>query len=458
MFTEFALELPATLPGPNSLVRDLNLAYSGLSDKPIDFYVRNNCQLLWEFVVNAITEGGLHSIEGAPGVGKSVETYWCATVTSRSLKKNLIYIHATLSSTSVIVYSNEIYKSTTYPPSDQATVIRFLQNATVNETVDVIVVDGTNEALIACALSLWSKTRTIIICTSFQAINLSSEQERQVAPSYFTMLSWTEEEYLAAIAVGLKIDNFQEMFFYGGSSIRYVLWPTTAQLIKFLDRKIAAVSNVQHLLTGSVGKKSNDAVNSLMCIVEPNVSIFLSEYVTRKLSSLCEKATILRCKSILPDNPSWQGWVAELDVISRIRTDCKLTVYDKDSEPEIWAGRVLEFDSLDERQVLNCPGKTFLLPLRWNQGGFDFLFKSAGHTVQAANVTIGSSHSLKLRHLVPVLKHWHTKQLDFAFVCNKKNFAKFKLPLKPVPPSTIKVKVLVRKVSCEPPAKRPRME
>ena len=98
--------------------------------------------------------------------------------------------------------------------------------------------------------------------------------------------------------------DLEEMYFYGGSSIRNILSKRDI-LIDYLDANLACIADENILLSGRLGDRSKVAVNSLMCIVENSKSIFLSEYITRKLSHKCDAGTIAIRKSILLKNSSW---------------------------------------------------------------------------------------------------------------------------------------------------------
>jgi hypothetical protein len=50
------------------------------------------------------------------------------------------------------------------------------------------------------------------------------------------------------------------------------------------------------------------------------VSIVVSEYVAKELSSHVDVSFIKQAKNTLRNNPSWQGWVAELDLLHRVRS------------------------------------------------------------------------------------------------------------------------------------------
>jgi len=165
-------------------------------------------------------------------------------------------------------------------------------------------------------------------------------------------------------------------------------------LSHFLDAKIEEVKSVEDLLRGRVGFRSGDAVNSLMCIAEVGKSTFLSQYVTRNLLKRCQDGTIALCKSILPDNPSWQGWVAEYEVLATIREKGKLNVRNDLNQRETWRGRCKQFGTIED--VKKDENDVFWLPSRWNQPCFDFLYKSSGNHLQAANITIAKKHFLIL--------------------------------------------------------------
>ena len=440
-FIKFDLLLPTTLPAAETLVKGLNISESGFKSGPIDIFVRQVCKDQWKWLEDAFTTDGVYCVEGAPGVGKSVITYWCAMAMADWTAKGLIYIHATKAIFSLVVYSvsERIYKFAKFNSRNFEDFKLWLSNS----QFDILIVDGAaSEALIELALTFYDGTpRSIIFCTSFQALNLSAENHYDMNLRTFVVTSWTKEDYARAGDAGLYMDNFDEMYFYGGSSIRYILW-NKDKLIAYLNKNIKSVRNAEMLLSGFVGDRAKDAVNSLMCILDNEESIFLSEYVTRKLSRKCETGTINLCKSILTENPSWQGWVADLEVLSMIRKTKRLEVWTDHGTIEIWTGEIAEFTQLEELENRNFSSDMFLLPKQWNQSAFDFLYKPLGNRLQVGNITIGEKHSFNPKYIHYAARYCGATDIDFAFLCRKRNFKDFTVP-------SYRGGICVRKVSYE---------
>ena len=416
-----------------SLIEGINISESGLKSNPISVYVRQICEDQWNWLTRAFMTNGVYCVEGAPGVGKSVITYWCVTAMAQRTTKDLIYVHTSVNDVSIVIYSvsEHLYKYVKLGKFSSLHDIEAFRIWLSGCRFDILVLDGQmSEDLVDLGLALYDHTcRSIIICTSFQALDLSSENFDKILPESFIVTSWTKYEYFKAMDVGLHIANFEEMYFYGGSSIRFILMKKDS-LLTHLGKKLEKIGDANALLSGHVGMRSKLAVNSLMCILKNDESIFLSEYVTRQLSENCRAKTIALCRNVLPNNPSWQGWVAELEVLSKIRKTRRLKVWTSQSDvPEVWTGEIFEFTKIEELKdrIFSCD--TFLLPKLWNQGGFDFLYKPLGGRLHGVNVTIARIHSFKPWFMRTAAKYLDLIDLDFVYLCRKKNFASFVVPV-----------------------------
>eukprot|EP01036_Dinobryon_divergens_P049641 gene49641-66499_t len=131
------------------------------------------------------------------------------------------------------------------------------------------------------------------------------------------MCSWTFEEYQCAVESNALRGgaDLNERYYYAGGSIRFMN-KDTAALKPLMDELIARVADFSSLLSGAVGLASANAINTLMAVFQQGsrtISTPLSEYVIRVLSEKVSMDNIKICRSIMPDNSAWQGWVTELE-------------------------------------------------------------------------------------------------------------------------------------------------
>ena len=73
---------------------------------------------------------------------------------------------------------------------------------------------------------------------------------------FFTMESWSKNEYERAIltgALGIQISELDERYFYAGGSVRYLQLPIK-EVIKYYELKILQVKDMSKLVgTGGIG-------------------------------------------------------------------------------------------------------------------------------------------------------------------------------------------------------------
>ena len=136
-------------------------------------------------------------------------------------------------------------------------------------------------------------------------------------------------------------------------------------------------------LVGSkgVGDKSADAVNSLMAIYDGK-SIMLSQFVLRKLMQSVSDAFIQMARNFLPDNPIWQGFLTEAEVMYFARTRPKMIFRNdtqNDESLETWSSKELKVFSFTDAtdKALQSQRIGWYQPTMWNEEGFDALCFSA---------------------------------------------------------------------------------
>ena len=102
---------------------------------------------------------------------------------------------------------------------------------------------------------------------------------------FFTMESWSKNEYERAIlagALGIQISELDERYFYAGGSVRYLQLPIK-EVIKHYEMKLLLFEDMSKLVgTGGIGGASDDAVNSLMAI-HNKCNTIVSKFVAIKL-------------------------------------------------------------------------------------------------------------------------------------------------------------------------------
>ena len=290
---------------------------TGLVMQSNKFYVRKACKDLWAFL--DCNSGNIRSVVGPPGLGKSIAVFVYAV--QKAINHRLIYIHGVDDIIKVVYGQNGHYKTSNEISKDNEKLLKNWLEYNVRST-DLIVVDGTDTSFIKYLMRL-CKHISLIICTSFQALDLNSEQQTIFQVKEFIMDSWALDEYKSALEA--KVFSFTEeelleRYYYSGGSIRYMFW-TLEDVIYFLDKKIRGVDDYFKLLTNNIGPSSDSAVNTLLSTKAvrglPMTSL-ISEYVTKSLSAnirpLDRQRFIGDAREMSPLNPSLQGWLTELDV------------------------------------------------------------------------------------------------------------------------------------------------
>ena len=175
-----------------------------------------------------------------------------------------------------------------------------------------------------------------------------------------------------------------------------------------------------------IGEASNSAINSLMSLHDGQ-SVVVSKYVTRSLVSSVSDTVVDSARSMMPDNPVWQGWVSEFQFISGIHKRTSLWLKNADNTLETWRRDDNIFLKLSQLHVL---GKkvikgSWYLPPKWNQECYDAIQMVSEHKVRVVQVTDAESHSCKLKYLIPILQVLNVYVVDFVYVCGYKNFERF---------------------------------
>lgn len=212
------------------------------------------------------------------------------------------------------------------------------------------------------------------------------------------------------------------MHYYAGGSAR-LLQLTSTTVKDILTRMINQVNDMSKLAEeGGVGPSSDEAVNSLMSIYGDE-TIILSQYVTRMLLDKVSNDLIKKARSVLRNNPSWQGWVTELEVLTMAKGKTEMIVECDGGETEIWKwnGEMQTFET-------NLDIVRWFRPQKWNHSLFYALFSVSRKELRVIRITHGETNSCKLKYLVPYVVSLGVSVIDFVFVCRRDNFATFQVP------------------------------
>ena len=393
-------------------------------------------------------------VVGCPGIGKSIIVlayvmHWIQREENKG--KSLVYIHQNCISRNAFTIDST-GNCIKFKFAGDKEIFNFARSKS-NSNYDMIVVDGTNSNLINNILPNISEKQHLIVCTSFQAIKLNSESYNFVKDHYqkFIMLSWTLEEYIDAKAMLLpkmsqdsssssstyftysESDILEEIscrFYYGGGSVRNFLNNTEENKIFILD-KLSFVNDPLAMLKGNIGDASQFAVNSLMAIYQHDKpSIIVSEFALKHLFNRCSMEFIRAARQIMGSNPSWQGWITELEVISMLESSMQIEAWDINDKYICFRRVKPIFEFYNENDLLTANSYScgmWLLPLKWNQACFDLIQIASSHCIIVFQITNGVKHDYKLAHLIPIVKALKVYKVLFITLCRRYNFTQFQV-------------------------------
>ena len=447
--------LPRTLDTlKEGSIATVDLTHSGLASGPgaKKLYIRKACCDLWEHLSKRVNK--VSHIMGCPGVGTSVEVYMYSMWQAKFQKERVLYVRGSRVDGFSLVFKDDPNTDDVRTgrvlnfTDDTGFLFSFIRSLLQEDRIDLLVLDGQLGDLIRRTFFLLKDFPRVrmLTCTSFQALGKVSDEDFDLLPvsDTFVMDSWSREEYAAALKAGaLKlhptVSSLDEIFYYAGGSVRHIQ-RSVNEVINVVNNKMLRVPDVG-LLVGSsaVGDASQGAVNSLMAIYGGR-SIVVSEYATMKMLDKVSDDTIAKMRKIFPANPSWQGWITELEVLTLLRGTDQIRFRNDAGEIEKWPCKNVDASSVivyvDESDTCLKPTKStigyWFQPFKWDQGCFDAVYKVSEHAVRVIQITNGESHSCKLKYLISLLQAMDVHVVDFVFVCRSRNFNKFLVPNPPL--------------------------
>ena len=414
-------------------------AHSGLmKDKLVQqLYVRRACLDLSNFLRD-FSENVL-LVTGCPGVGKSIEVFSFALEQAQLHHKRVLYVHGDTKGISVIFKDDPTIATArlarqTFSLEPEALNL-FVDSVLREGLVDLVVLDGSLSWLIMSVFLKMDEfpNAKLVTCTSFQAPGkMSQEVSMKCAPRRrFVMDSWQEDELYAALEVGaLSLSpgtTKSEMFYYAGGSVR--LFQASVKDVELeLESKISAAPDMSKLVgSGGVGDSSADATNSLMAMYNGK-SVVLSQFVMRKLMNQVSDDFIQKARCFLPNNPSWQGWLIEAEVMLMARNRGNLSFRNDSSDPKVTETWQAELGVISFEDVTELAGGNLKVgwyqPTRWNQKGYDALFRVSSDKLRIIQISMSAkSRKFDLKDAIPLAQAMNTHEVEVVLICGKQTFS-----------------------------------
>jgi energy-coupling factor transporter ATP-binding protein EcfA2 len=267
----------------------------------------------------------------------------------------------------------------------------------------------------------------LVIAVASSQLIIAVEHLEQLYIEELSMDSWTLDQYQQCCnddnfyqqvepmlgEGGEKEEKIINKYHYAGGSARWMFGFDVDRICCDIKKQIAKCDDFTKLIEDSSGPSSNVAVNHLRQKRGENHFI-ISNYVMRELVQKCDRSFIkaLTNVSLIRGNPSFDGWIFEMDFLIQIREMCKdvnnptLQLLNQDeSNAEKWQG--------DGYQTFTHPaelkGRAFkhnmwLIPKKWNQGGYDAVELVDSESIRFVQVTRGETHDLKLHFMETFLR------------------------------------------------------
>jgi hypothetical protein len=178
-----------------------------------------------------------------------------------------------------------------------------------------------------------------------------------------------------------------------------------------------------------------DLENSVMALYKTDEgdikSIPSSQYVFEQVSKRCRSQDeivkfISDARKALPNNPSWQGWVTEFEIMSILRLRKELVVF-RDMEGtktiKLKCSQLIELQENEElKPYEEYEINDWLVPYKWNQAVWN-----AGQVLEDGCLGIrqimsGESDKSKISHAIKLIEAANPQSLQFLIICRQSHF------------------------------------
>lgn len=197
-------------------------------------------------------------------------------------------------------------------------VAAFIAGLSAVVLINAICIDGAMPNLNDVATAFHDKypAATVIVCTSFQSLPVSSHQYALYPNFQYVTDSWSRAEYEEARGTGIfgNIPDkvFEERFYYAGGNVRLFMLGSR-YACNFLLTKLDQIRDPLPLLDNSLGLSDDQMVNSLI-LLRGGSKALVSQYVIDSLSMKANMKLVAVARGIYPNNNQYQGWVYQLEV------------------------------------------------------------------------------------------------------------------------------------------------
>jgi hypothetical protein len=402
----------------NSFVKAQHLKAAGWSEGEQLLFVRPEAVELWQKLESF--DKALH-IEGPPGTGKSTLAWVWACYKAKT--QSVLWVHRDhLGKGRVAKLGDKVIVSFAAEMEELRSHIR-------HASADVVVVDGITsktDELMGAAL-VWGEkdmgpNRKVVLVSSAQLIAPSEDYDASRMGKH-SMPSWTLKQYelacedndfYASVASRLadgddKEERIANKFFIAGASARWMFAFDCDNLVNGeIPNYVDELADMASLLSGMNGKRSATAVNHLCMVDKDRNSFIVSEFAMRLVAEKCEAAFITQATSFATKfkNPAFDGWVFELDFLLhlRLKEGAAIDVTVNGGGTESWNVKKREsFHTVDDIKDLQLEDDMWLVPKRWNQGGYDAV-QVLDKKLRFVQITRGATHGLKLHYFSKLIK------------------------------------------------------
>ena len=365
------------------------------------------------------------NVVGAPGTGKSMVAWaWTCFTALSTPRKNIIWVHLNKADNKISLCHFDKGKIKTFEKGSQ-----MFEKTIRDVNADLMVIDGvTNKDydLFTSASTEWrlnSERRRVAIIMSASVV-LSSQQQKQAQLEEWHMPSWTLDNYEAACAnpefynqvkkflpkgYDQIKDQLASKFFMAGSSARWMFSFKYEELEDEIKKQLGRVENKEWILSDISGNNCERAVGHLRFEDKNKGVFFVSQYVMIQVAKKCELQFIKDAYTFIAKhrNPAFKGWIVEFDFLGQLhqalRHKTKVVVR-KDKQELHLPVTVIKYINTDGagpsflQNLKKRPG-LWLIPTRWNQGGYDAVYIDNNNTVNFVQITISGRHDLKLQYM-----------------------------------------------------------
>ncbi|GLE03037.1 hypothetical protein PINS_up011916 [Pythium insidiosum] len=436
-------------------------------------YCRRQVKELWSFLQDGVVaKNGRGFIVGPPGTGKSMSTLSYVASLDRE-EWNVVWIHLSNCLDTCLSLGTKEFR---YINDLSSFELPRVAGKKLFICLDGFKATTRHNALFRRVFADLDKTNErLIVCSPMATLGKRNREDDHWANiKVFFMYSWTQDEYVAAIAdqtfygkivSELDATNPNEVnddddseagwseedkkkhalslkFYYAGGSCRFMFQYRTDEVIEILDLGVESAATKSDLVKYCRGQFHIDAINRLFGMHRDgirNVRFPVSSYAASLFAKECDEDTIAQLAARLnaSNNASVDGHLFEWLFLACVPKRAVKLFGDHGVEEILPQANVLRFDPKKRFKVLRDGqikgDQSWLQPTAWNQGGYDAVYfdKDEGKVI-FVQVTRSDKHDFKIRFFYDVLcklksARMEIKQVVVYFVVKPAQYLNFKI-------------------------------